>query len=149
MLKRYTFWLWAAVAFQVLTAIFHTIGIFVQPEPVNETERQLMQLMHTYQFDAGAGFHPTMADLVTALSSCFTFVCLLGGMSIACLLKKKAGFEVLKAIVAVNIVIFGAVFTVMAILTFLPPILFTGLVFISLSVGYIVLRAGDSDRSAR
>lgn len=66
MIKRYTFWLWAAVVFQLLTAVFHSLSLFVSPEPANETERQIQTLITTYKIDAGAGFHPTFSNLVTA-----------------------------------------------------------------------------------
>lgn len=136
MLKRYTFWLWAAVVFQLLTAAIHAVSLFVSVEPANETERQLDTLVTTYHINAGGGFHPTYQNLFIALSSCFSFVCLLGGLTNAYLLKKGARPDLMKGIIGINTLIFGAVFAVMAVFTFLPPIVCTGLIFGSLIVSF-------------
>lgn len=136
MLKRYTFWLWTAVVFQLLTAFFHSLSLFITPEPENEIQRQLMELM-THKMDMGGGFRPSMGNLVTALSSCFSFLCLLGGVTNAFLLRKKAPLDIIRGNVRINILIFGACFAVMAFLTFLPPIILTGLIFICLILAFI------------
>ena len=145
MLKRYTFWLWAAVAFQLLTAVFHSISLFVRPEPQNETERQLIVLMTTYKLEAGGGFHPTFSNLFTALSSCFSFVCLLGGLINAYLLRKKADASLVRGITGINVLVFGAVFGVMAVFTFLPPIIMTGLILTSLIVTFLLMPSDKKD----
>jgi hypothetical protein len=36
MLKRYTFWLWVAVVFQLLTAAAHSLSFVVTPVPNTE-----------------------------------------------------------------------------------------------------------------
>jgi hypothetical protein len=141
MLKRYTFWLWIAVVFQLLTAVFHAISLFVRPEPQNETERQLLMLLTTYKMDAGGGFQPTFSNLFTALSSCFSFVCLLGGLINAYMLRKKADAGLMKGITAINALVFGSVFAVMAVFTFLPPIVCTALIFICLVLAFVTNRA--------
>lgn len=137
MLRRYTFWLTAAVLFQFLTAAFHALSLFIKPEPKNETERQLFELITTYKLDPGAGFHPTFANLVTALSSCFSFVCLLGGLTLGYMLLKHAEPKVMKGLIGINLVIFGVIFVMMAVFTFLPPIVCTGLIFFNLLAAYI------------
>ena len=139
MLKRYTFWLTTAIVFQFITAILHSLSLFVKPEPANETERQLMQTLNTYKFDMGGGFHRTFADLVTALSSCFSFVCLLGGLTLGYLLLKHAEPRLMKGIIGINLIVFGAIFVVMAVFTFLPPIILSGLIFVNLLAAYIFI----------
>lgn len=139
MLKRYTFWLSAAVIFQLLTAVLHSLSLFVKTEPTNETERQLQTLMTTYRLDAGAGFHPAMSDLFTALSSCFSFVCLLGGLTLGYLLLKHTEPKLMRGIIGINVLIFGAIFIVMAVFTFLPPIVCTGLIFVNLLPAYLLV----------
>jgi hypothetical protein len=142
MLKRYTFWLWTAVAFQLLTALLHSISLFVTPEASTETERQLITLMNTYRLDAGAGFHPSMGNLFTALSSCFSLLCLLGGLTNIFLLRKKAPADILKGSVGIHLIVFGACFAMMAFFTFLPPIACTGLIFVSLVISYVLIPSG-------
>ena len=139
MLSRYTFWLWVAVIFQLITAVLHSISLFVTAEPATETERQLLQLMQSYRFDAGAGFHPSMSNLFIALSSCFSFVCLLGGLTNAYLLRNNADPKLMKGTIGINLLVFGGVFAVMAWFTFLPPIIFTGLIFLGLLVSFVTL----------
>jgi len=70
MLKRYTFWFSAAVIFQFLTGIIHSLSLFIAPSPENEAERQMFDLMTTHKLNMGGGFHPTFFNLFTALSSC-------------------------------------------------------------------------------
>ena len=45
----------------------------------------------------------------------------------------------MKGILAINVAIFGVCFLVMAVFTFLPPIVCTGLIFINLLAAYIVV----------
>jgi len=139
MLKRYTFWLTAAVIFQFLTAAVHAISLFVTPEPSNDTERQLVTLVATYKMDAGGGFAPTFGNLFTALSSCFSLLCLLGGLTNGYLLLKHAEPNLMRGIIGINVVIFGICFVMMAVFTFLPPIVCTGLIFINLLAAFIVV----------
>ncbi|MBK6722343.1 MAG: hypothetical protein IPO41_14395 [Acidobacteria bacterium] len=139
MLRRYTFWLSAAVIFMLLTAAFHAISLFVKLEPANETERQLIELVTTYRMDAGAGFHPSFGNLMTALSSCFSFLCLLGGLTLGYLMIKHTEPNIMKGMIGINVIIFGAIFVVMTVFTFLPPIVCTGLIFLNLLAAYIVV----------
>lgn len=139
MLKRYTFWLWAAVVFQLLTALIHSVGLFITIAPDNETERQLMQLMMTYKPDMGPGFHPTFGNLVTALSSCFSFLYLLGALINAFLLKKNADTDLMKGILLINILVFGASFVVMVIFAFFVPVILNGLTLLILVISYLCL----------
>ena len=139
MLKRYTFWLSAAVLFQLITAIVHSLSLFIDVPPANDTEVQLQTLITTYHMSLGAGFSPTYSDLFTALSSCFTFLCLFAGLTNGYLLIKHAEPNLMKGILAINVAIFGVVFIVMAVFTFLPPIVCTGLIFLNLVAAYLVV----------
>jgi len=141
MLKRYTFWLWTAVVFLLLTGAIHSISFFISPTAQNETERQLFALMMTYKQDMGNGFHPTMWNLFTALSSCFTFLYLLGGLTLAYLLKKKVVPDTLKGVVVIHLLVMGVCFIVMTALTFLIPIVLTGLCVLFLGIGLITIRS--------
>src|SRR5215831_10708093 len=148
MLRRYTLWLWIAVVFMFLNALGHSISFFIKPAPENETDRQLMVLMTTYKHDLGAGFHPTTMNLFTALSSCYSLLCLLGGLTLAFLLKQQVNRGAIKGIVVINLLVFGICFILMAIFTFLPPILLTGLIVLSLIVSLIALLTSDEVKTA-
>lgn len=139
MLRKYTFWFWAAVGMQLLTGIFHSISLFVSPEPANATEVKMLTLMTTYRIDAGAGFHPTYSGLFTALSSCFTFLCLFAASTNGYLMLKKIEPSMMRGIIAINLLIFGAAFGVMAYFTFLPPIICTGLIFFNSLAAFVIV----------
>jgi hypothetical protein len=144
MLKRYRFWLIAAVLFQFLTAILHSLSFFVAPDLQNDTERELHRLITEYHSDMGAGFHPTFFNLFTALSACYPLLCMLGGLTLGYLLLKQAEIELMRGVILINVVIFGVCLVVMAFLTFLPPIIMTGLVFLNLLVSYLLIPKGET-----
>jgi hypothetical protein len=146
MIKRYTFWLWIAVVFLFLSGAVHSISLFISPTGQNETERQLLALMMTYKQDMGAGFHPTMWNLFTTLSACFTFLCMLSGLTIAYLLKKKLASHILKGVVVIHLLVIGACFIMSAIFTFLPPIVLTGLCVLFLAIGLITIPSESASR---
>src|SRR5262245_44440575 len=132
MLKRFTFWLWLAAALMFLCGTVHAIGLFIDPTPQNEAEGQLFNLMNNVKLDLGAGFHRSMMNLFIALSSSFSLLCFFGGLVNLLVLKKNAGLEILRGVLLIDLLIFGVGFLVMAFLTFLPPIIATGLILVSL-----------------
>jgi hypothetical protein len=138
MLKRYTFWTKAAIILQFLTAGVHSLSFFVQPELSNDTERQLHELMHNYHEDMGAGFHRTVWDLFTALSACYPLLCVLGGLTLWYLLWRSAPPALMKGILGIHAFVFGIATVVMFVFAFLPPIVLTGLIFITLAVGCVL-----------
>lgn len=139
MLKRYTFWLTAAVLFQILTAILHSLSFFVEPDLGNDTKRQLHELITTYREDMGAGFHPTFFNLFTALSACYSLLCLLGGLTLGYLLLKHTEPNLMRGMIAINLAIFGVCFIVMFFLTFLPPVVMTGLIVVNLLAAFLLV----------
>ena len=144
MLKRYTFWLTAAVLFQFLNAILHSLSFLITPELHNDTERQLHELITNYHPDMGGGFHPSFWNLFTALSACFPFLCMLGGLTLGYLLWKQTEPELMRGVILINLIVFGAVFLVMSVFTFLPPIIMTGLIFVNLLAAYILVPKVES-----
>jgi putative copper export protein len=64
----------------------------------------------------------------------FIFAALINGY----LLIKRASPEIMKGIIAINILVFTACFVIMAVFTFLPPIAVTGIVLINLLISFIV-----------
>ena len=135
MLKKHTLWLTVASVFQLITGLIHSIGLFTEMQGQNETENNMLDLMTNHQMDMGAGMFQSMMDLFLALSSCFAFLYLLGGINNLFLLKRLTHSD-LKKYLLINILIFGTCFFVMLFLTFLPPIILTGLVFVFLILSY-------------
>ena len=139
MLKRYRFWLWLAVVVLLLNALIHSVTLFIQPAAQDETQRQLFDLMATYKQDFGAGFKRSTNELVTALSASFSLLCLLGGLTLAFLLRKQAEVRIMKGVVGIHVLVFGICFAVIAVFTFLVPIVLIGLVLLSLLMAYFLI----------
>ena len=138
MLKRYTFWMTAAACFQLFTSAVHAVSLFVDARPENDTERQMITLISTYRLDMDLGFHPTFANLFTALSSCFSMLFLFAALVNGYLLIKHAGPEIVKGILLINVVVFATCLIVMAVFTFLPPIAMTAIVLGNLLAAYLL-----------
>ena len=138
-MKRYTFWFKTAVVFKLLSGLIHSVSFFETQTAENETERQMLNLITTYKMDLGAGFHPTFSNLFTALSSCFTFLCLFAALTNGYLLWKQTEPSVMKGIIAINLIVFGAAFAVMAYFTFILPIVCMGLIFINVLAAFLLV----------
>jgi len=143
--KRIYTWLWIAAIVQYLTAVFHSTGFFIQVPPANDTEAQLVKLMSTYRMDLGAGYHPTMDNLFLSMSVSFTLLCIFGGVLNNYLLKRKPEISLLKGIVVIQTIIFGIDFIIMVFFTFLIPIIFTGLIFITLLLSLLSFRRSTNN----
>ena len=141
MLKRHSFWLWVAVVLQLATGVIHVLSLFMKPVPKNDTERTLIELMSNYRIDLGAGYLRSMDQIFTAVSSCYSLLCLLGGLTLAFLLRRKAPTDILRGITGINLIIFGIAFCIMAAFTFLPPIILTGLIVAALGAGFLLVRS--------
>lgn len=135
-MTRYLFWIRTTAILQLITAGVHTLSFFRSPIPANETERTLYELMSTYQPSLGPFFHPSTRDLFIGLSASFTMLYLLGGMINLYLLQKNLSQNLWKGLTSINLIVFGGYFLVALIFTFLPPIIFTGAVFIGLCLAY-------------
>src|ERR1041385_7890687 len=92
--------------------------------------------MHSYQMDMGSGIYRSMWQLYSAMSACFVLLFLLGALINLYIVKNKTSSDWAKAIVSIEIIIYGICFLVMLFLTFIPPAALTGLVFICLVVSY-------------
>jgi hypothetical protein len=66
------------------------------------------------------------------MSMAFTLLLLFGGIINIFLLRNKAEIGILKGMTSIQFFLFGICFAVMATLTFLPPIICTGLIFVAL-----------------
>ena len=134
MLNQYSFWLKTSIILQVITAAAHSMSFFFTPEGSTHQERLLIDLMQNYRTDMGAGFSPSTMNIMTAFSACFALLYLMGALVNGYLLRRKTDIVTMKGIITINLVVFGVCFMVMALNTFLPPIVMTGMVFLSLIV---------------
>lgn len=134
MLKQYSFWLKTSIILQVITAAAHSMSFFFTPEGSTHQEHLLIDLMQNYRTDMGAGFSPSTMNIMTAFSACFALLYLMGALVNGYLLRRKTDIVTMKGIITINLVVFGVCFMIMALNTFLPPIVMTGMVFLSLIV---------------
>ena len=139
MLKKFQFWLKVTFILQWLTSFFHALSLLNKAKAENATEQQLLDLMNNYHIDAGAGFTPNMQDLFTAMSICFTLLVFMGGLINWFLLRVKAEERIMKGIILIELIIFGICFLAMGFLTFLPPVILTGLIFLTLILSYLTI----------
>lgn len=137
MFKKFSFWIWGTIVAQILTAAFHSLSFFMNPEPANDTEKQLFDLVNNYKPDAGMGFNPSFASLFTGLSLCFTLICLFGAVLNWYLNRKNITADLWKGVLMIQIIIFGAVFAAMLAFTFAPPVICTFLIFIFICGSYL------------
>jgi len=135
-MDNYLLWIRVTSILQIITACIHGMSFLKTPVPANETERILHELMSTYRPDPGSLFHPTTGDIFTALSACFSLLYLLAGIINLYLAQKNLPPQIWKGLVSINLVVFGGAFSIMLMLTDLPLIALTGVVFISLSLAY-------------
>lgn len=130
-----------AAILQLTTGVMHSLSFFVDPTPKNETESQLFYLMKNYHRDLGQGFKPTTEGLFLAMSICFTILCFFAGFLNLYVLRKSQDLSLLKGIVGINSLTFGFLFIAMTALTFLPPIVCTGLIFITFLISLFYARS--------
>ncbi len=131
-MKASSFWLKTAAVFQIITGLMHSLSFFAKPKPTNETEKQLLNLMDSYQLDLGLGFTPTMANLMMSFSISFTLLLFFGGIINLFLLKSKVTVETMTGIIQINLLFFGLCFLAMLLLTFIIPIVCLGLIVFAL-----------------
>jgi hypothetical protein len=134
-------WIMMAVL-QLLTAAAHALSFLAEPQAQDETGRQLLNLMMNYKEDLGAGFHRTTFQVFTALSACFSLLYLFAGITNIYLLRAKAPMHLLHGMAGIQVVVLGTCFAIMAALTFLPPIVLTGLCFLTCIWAWFASRAG-------
>jgi hypothetical protein len=139
MFSKYSFWFKAAIAMQFITGILHSLSFLNKPVATNEREQQLLDLMGSYNLDMGAGFHPTMNDLMNSFSISFAVFLFFSGAINLYLLKSKLPPIFMKGIIGINLSANIICFIAMSMLTFLPPIVCTGLIVLCLFMAYLTV----------
>jgi hypothetical protein len=130
-------WFKSAYVFQILTALVHSLSFINKPTAANDTEQQMLDLMMTYKNEMGAGFTPTMFNILTSLSAGFALLYLLGGLLNWYLWQSLNDRGALRGAVMIQWIVYGVMFVVCAFFTFLPPVIMTGLVFLLLLIAWL------------
>jgi hypothetical protein len=136
-LKTSSFWLKAAIFFQFLTGFFHLLSFLSIPIPANESEKQLFDLMSNYKFDLGAGFQRSMENLMNSFSITFALLLFFSGVLNLFLSRSRLPINTMKGLILINLFTYLICFITMSLLTFLPPIICTGLIVITLLLSHL------------
>jgi hypothetical protein len=99
----------------VLLGLVHSLSLFQEPIPANDTEKQLMGLMANYKFNL-MGSARSMTELLRGLSASFTLAAL--GLGALDLLLSGERAALLKRVALVN-TIWLAVMSTVSLLIFL------------------------------
>ncbi len=142
MLSNFKIWFKTAIVLQWMTAAIHSLSFFNDPVAKNETEKTLIDLMRNYRQDL-AGSSVSMEELMIALSACFSLLYLFGGLLNWHLLRHATSRAFVTGALWINLLVFGICFAVMAVFTFLPPIVLTGAVFFFLALAQIMAYRGQ------
>src|SRR5271169_3761276 len=90
----------ASAIWLLLVGAVHSLSFIKKQTPANETERQLLDLMSNYKFNA-LGSMRSMENFMTGFSICFMLTALAIGLLDLSLVKERAAL--LKRISLVNI----------------------------------------------
>lgn len=108
----------------MVLAAFHLIGHFQQPVPLNDTERQLFQLMNTYQRDL-MGSMRTTTELLNGFS--LTFSILPAGIAMLNLMlagRFRGDADMLRSAARINAAIWGGMLVNSLVYWFAAPTVF-------------------------
>lgn len=138
--KRFDSAFRAVILFQILTGIIHSLSLFVEREATNPQEAEVLQLMSDYKFDLGGGFKHSIDEIMMAFSICFSLLLFFSAIINFYLLKYKVNGKVMRAVVIANLVTYLICFGAMVSFTFLPPIICTGFIALTLMMSFIFLK---------
>jgi hypothetical protein len=120
----------------VVLGLVHSLSLFHQNTPANDTEKQLLDLMTNYQFDL-MGSMRTMSGLVRGFSISF----MLGVLALAALDLLLAGERtgLLKRVAMVNAIWLAAMSTVAVRYFFILPLSFLATAMVIFALAWLKL----------
>jgi hypothetical protein len=76
----------------IATALLHMTGVFLEPLPANDTERQLHELASTYKFPLPGGPSRTMLEITSGFSLVYALMlALTGGLGL--IVSRRAAYD--------------------------------------------------------
>ena len=112
----------------------HSLSLFITQTGENEPAPDVKP-DDDLQDGLGSRVSSDVSKSLYSLSSSFTFLCIFAALINGYLLWKHTEPSVMKGIIGINVVIFGAMLAMIAYFTFLLPIICVGLIFINLLCG--------------
>jgi len=107
---------WAMLA----TGVIHALSFLNNPEPQNDSERQLFDLLKNYRFDLG-GTMRSMEELINFFSLNLSLFCLFAGITNLIIAKHLDNEALAKKVVTFNAIFWTLYLVPLYLLTFLPP----------------------------
>lgn len=124
------------ITLQFFAAFLHSLSFLSRPVGTNDTEKQLIQLLTSYKQEMGLGISRSTFDVYTGLSTCFCFLCILGGWINLYFLKNNLHALLWKGLLRIQSIVFGAVLVSMVVFTFLPYMVIMGLIVVAAGTAY-------------
>jgi hypothetical protein len=131
----------AAAILQILVGIGHVTGHFAMPRPANDTERQLIEMMSSYEKDV-AGGKMSILESYDGLNLCYALFFLLVGV-LNLTLKKNSGILIRPASL-INAMAMGSGAIISLIYFFWIPVLYFGLTGIFFTLVHFYSRNGNN-----
>jgi hypothetical protein len=126
MLKNYLTWHKAAAWMTLLTGCVHSLNFFSDPQPQNETEKQLLDLMDNYKMPL-PGFERSMSELVLFFNLNMSFFLIGWGLMNLLIARHFMPSGKDKIFLWFNFGLFTLYFAATYLLTFLLPLIMVGL----------------------
>lgn len=79
--EHFSFWIWATIITQLLTATMHSLSFIAPAKPRNDKEKELIDITTNYKLDTGGGIKRSFYNLFVGVSSCFTLIYIFGAVS--------------------------------------------------------------------
>lgn len=107
---------WALLA----TGAIHSLSFFNNPQPQNDSERLLFDLLKNYHFDL-AGTMRSMEELINFFSLSLSLFCLFAGVTNLFIAKYLDNEALAKKVIPFNALFWTIYLVPLYLLTFLPP----------------------------
>ncbi len=134
-MKNYKFWFKAASWALLVTGLFHSLSLLNKPVGENETERQLIELMTTYQL---GGINRTMYDLFFFFSLNLTLFSLFVAVINLLFARFYMPSEHARKFITANLVFWTIFLVPLYLLTFIVPIACYTVVWLLLLVSFFL-----------
>ena len=108
----------------ILTALAHFYGTLRGGEPSNEDEKKVLDVMKSVVLLLPGGMHRTMMDIFRGFGWSYGILTLKVAVINLVILRGKAGDDLFRKILWVNVVFWGLFLIPTILLTILPPMIF-------------------------
>lgn len=130
----------AGAVWLVLTGLVHSLSLFGNPTPANDTERQLLDLMSNYKMNV-MGSMRSMDNFLHGFSISFMLTALVTGALSLVLVRERAGL--LKRVALVNAIWLAAQTAVSVRYFFVVPVSFLSVALLIFAGAWFMLPSSD------